>query len=194
MPLSEPVARKHLHTRAIECRGYEREDGLFDIEGHMVDVKTYPFQNRYRGEVQPGEPVHDMWIRLTMDQQLLIHDAEASTDFSPYKLCPDITSQYKKLIGVRIGAGWRRKIKELFGGIQGCTHLSELLGPLATAAFQTIMTRSRTQAGQARLRRPAILDTCHAYASHSEVVKIHWPEFYTGAEHTLRDHQSESAD
>ena len=33
MPLSEPTApRKHLHTRNGECRGYLRDDGLWEIE------------------------------------------------------------------------------------------------------------------------------------------------------------------
>ena len=41
MPLSAPAPRHFMHNRAIECRGYQREDGLWDIEGHLVDTKTY---------------------------------------------------------------------------------------------------------------------------------------------------------
>ena len=33
MPLPAPAPRTLKHTRAIECTGYEREDGLWDIEG-----------------------------------------------------------------------------------------------------------------------------------------------------------------
>jgi hypothetical protein len=40
MDLSPPVARKLLHVRSVECRGYLREDGLWDIEGSLKDVKT----------------------------------------------------------------------------------------------------------------------------------------------------------
>ena len=40
MPLPNPVPRKLMHTRAIECNGYEREDGLWDIEAHLTDTKT----------------------------------------------------------------------------------------------------------------------------------------------------------
>ena len=42
MPLSTSAPRQLMHNRAIECRGYQREDGLWDIEGHLVDTKTYP--------------------------------------------------------------------------------------------------------------------------------------------------------
>ena len=42
MPLSAPAARERLHTRQIECHGYRRADGLFDIEGHSTDTKTSP--------------------------------------------------------------------------------------------------------------------------------------------------------
>ena len=41
MPLPAPAPRKHLHTRTIKCEGYEREDGLYDIEAQIVDQKAY---------------------------------------------------------------------------------------------------------------------------------------------------------
>ena len=40
MPLSPPVSRSPVHTRRIECRSYRRDDGLFDIEGHLTDRKS----------------------------------------------------------------------------------------------------------------------------------------------------------
>ncbi len=46
MPLSDPAPRKPLHKRANECRGYRRDDGLWDIEAHMTDTKSYVFANR----------------------------------------------------------------------------------------------------------------------------------------------------
>ena len=39
MPLSPAAPREHIHTRTVTCRGYRRKDGLWDIEGHLVDVK-----------------------------------------------------------------------------------------------------------------------------------------------------------
>ena len=34
-------------------------------------------------ERQPGQPVHHMWLRLTIDLDLKIHDVEAVTDTGP---------------------------------------------------------------------------------------------------------------
>ena len=54
MPLSPAVQREAIHQRDIECHGYRRADGLWDVEGRMVDTKTYAFDNRYRGQVDPS--------------------------------------------------------------------------------------------------------------------------------------------
>ena len=56
MPLSPSVERDHLHLRQVECRGFSRKDGLWDIEGHMTDKKSYGFPNKARGHVEAGEP------------------------------------------------------------------------------------------------------------------------------------------
>jgi len=36
MPLSTPATRRFLTRRTITCEGYLREDGLIDVEGHLV--------------------------------------------------------------------------------------------------------------------------------------------------------------
>ncbi|MFQ6022299.1 MAG: DUF2889 domain-containing protein [Acidiferrobacterales bacterium] len=180
MPLSAPPSRELTHRRSVQCRGYQREDGLWDIEGHLVDTKTYTFQNRERGDIKPGEPVHEMWLRLTVDDDLVIHDVEAVTDWGPFSVCSAITDRFQLLKGLRIGRGWRRNVKQLLGGVNGCTHLVELIGPVATTAFQTIYPiKSRRKETEREKTKPLFIDSCHALASDSNVVKRHWPEFYT---------------
>jgi hypothetical protein len=181
MPLSEASERELLHLRRIECRGYRRADGLWDIEGHLVDTKTYSWRSEDRGEVKPGEPLHEMSLRLTIDEDLLIHAAEAASDHYPFRLCPEVAPNFAALKGVRIGPGWRRRVRELFGGTHGCTHLVELLAPVATTAYQTVFAaRERRERERGERKRPAQIDTCHALASDGEVVKRYWPAFYTG--------------
>jgi hypothetical protein len=189
MPLSSSAPREPIHTRRIECRGFRRSDGLWDIEGHMTDVKSYAFVNPEQVEVKADEPVHDMWLRLTLDDSLTIQAIEAVTDSSPFRICPDITPNFQRLVGLRLDAGYRRRAVELVGGAQGCTHLVELLGPMATTAFQTIapiLHRERAERAAAAgktetsAERPTLLDTCHAFASDGPIVKRRWPAFYTG--------------
>jgi hypothetical protein len=204
MPLSPPVARQQLHTRRVVCQGFFREDGLWDLEGRITDEKSYEHANEWRGPLAPGDFVHDMKIRLTLDDKLTIVDVDAVTDSSPYQICGDIAPQFKKLIGLRIGGGFHREVRARLGGVHGCTHIVELLGPVATTAFQTISSRkaqelsrehrvrmgtlpakadgkSGAEGAPAKPRRkPYMIDNCHAWAADSEVVKRWVPDFYTG--------------
>lgn len=183
MPLPKCAPRTLMHTRAIECKGYERKDGLWDIEAHLVDTKSYVHTRRHGGrERKPGEPVHNMWLRISIDLDMTIHDVEAVTDEGPYPHCGAITPNFKALKGVTIGPGWRRKTLELLGGIKGCTHLVELLGPLGTTAFQaTGRARGERDAGKPLTRKPYQLNACHVYKDDSDAVRERWPQFYTGS-------------
>ncbi|HQC73601.1 MAG TPA: DUF2889 domain-containing protein [Candidatus Competibacteraceae bacterium] len=193
MPLSAPATRHLIHQRTVHCRGYRRDDGLWDIEGRMVDTKTYGFPNEDRGgRIKAGEALHDMWIRLTVDEQFRIHDVEACTDSSPFGLCPAIAERYRQLIGVQVGPGWSMKLRELFSGVRGCTHLTELLGPVATTLFQTLYgQRYDEDDAKPAAERPAppVLNTCHALAADSPVVQKRWPRAYIGSDHDKQDRQ-----
>ena len=183
MPLSDPAPREALHRRTIECHGYRREDGLWDIEAEITDVKTYAFENSHRGTLRPGDPIHHMWLRLTIDDDFVIRRAEAATDASPFAICPAITPAFAKLEGIRIGAGWSRAIRERLGGIKGCTHLVELLRPLGTVAFQTIRARRREyEPGGTAGRKPSYIDQCHALDSRGDIVRETFPEWYSAPE------------
>ncbi|OPX54579.1 Protein of unknown function [Oceanospirillum multiglobuliferum] len=179
MPLSDGQTRQLVHTRTVTCRAYARNDGLWDIEGHMTDIKTKAIDNEDRGGViAAGEPVHEMWLRISIDVDLLIHDAEACTDYAPFNICADITPAYKKLIGLKIGAGWNKEIKARLGNQYGCTHHTELLGPMATTAYQALYSELKKKE-EASGSKPAIMNTCHSLAEHSSVAKRLWPDFAT---------------
>ena len=181
MPLSPPAERDPIHRRRYQFHGFRRKDGLWDIEGHITDVKSYAFPNRYRGEIPAGEPIHDMWIRLTLDDRFVVQAIEAQTDAGPFSLCPAVTPNFDRIVGLTVGPGWRRAIRSRLGGVEGCTHLNELLNAMATAAFQTIYPILAREKGEASdSSRPPLIDSCHAFASDGEVVREHWPEHYTG--------------
>lgn len=183
MPLPAPITRELAHTRVVTCLGYQRSDQLWDIEGRIVDTKPYRFPNKDRGgHIEAEEPLHDMSIRLTIDLDLNVVDSEAVIDASPYNYCKSVSSIVKQLIGLKIAAGWTKKSKLAMGLNSGCTHLSELLGPIATTAIQTIssarLIKSRQDRAQQSPPRSNFLNTCYALAADSPVVKEHWPEQY----------------
>ena len=188
MPLSPASQRQHIHTRQVRCYGYRRDDGLWDIEGHLVDTKTYAFGSDYRGQVEAGDPVHEMWVRLTVDDNLIVRRVEAVTDKSPFPVCPAIAPNFARLEGLSIRPGFLSKVRDRLGGIDGCTHLVELMGPIATTAYQTIYPYRRRLAQMSDdapprppKERPRLIDTCHAFRSDGEIVERLWPDYYTGA-------------
>ncbi len=183
MPLSpSQTPRDRLHTRRIELNGYRRADGLFDVEAHLTDTKAYGFELQDRGHVPPGEPLHEMFMRMTVDGTLTIVAFEAVTDYSPYSICPDIVPAYAKLVGLQIRPGFLRAANERVGGVHGCTHLRELLQPMATVAFQTLSTeRVARMAERSPTARPALVNTCYAYRDDGPIVARSWPAFYTGS-------------
>lgn len=182
MPLSKPVSRKLAHTRVVTCHGYRRDDDLWDIEGRIVDTKPYRFKNRDRGGwIEADEALHDMSIRLTLTLDLEVVDVDAVIDASPYNYCKSAMDMARNLIGLRIAPGWSDKSKRAMGANRGCTHLTELLGPVATTAIQTIASEwIRRSEGSVDKRPPAFLNSCYSYADTSPVVKLQWPEFYRG--------------
>jgi hypothetical protein len=182
MPLSQASPREHLHSRDIRCRGYRRADGLWDVEAVLEDTKTYSFANHDRGGIVSGEPINCMHIRITVDDSLVVHAAEAVTEAAPFSLCGDITPVFDTLVGLRIGSGWRKAVRERMAGVHGCTHLSDLLlGPVTQTVMQTVaLARSRRSGASDDGRKPPVIDTCHALAATSPVVAREWPAFYTG--------------
>ncbi len=189
MPLSHPANRKLAHSRVVSCSGHQRDDGLWDIEGRIVDTKPYRFENRDRGGwIETDEALHDMSIRLTIDLSLEVKDVEAVIDASPYNYCQCVISVAKNLVGLKIAPGWTRQSKIAMGKNRGCTHLTELLGPIATTAIQTIASEQAKRQKLAvhkadtvnnrRGMKSPFIDSCHALAADSPVVELHWPDQY----------------
>lgn len=170
--LSKATQRELVHKRQIKCNGFARKDGLFDIEAELTDHKTYQFPSDFRGIVTPDLAVHHMILRVTIDKERVIKDAEAITISGPYAICPQANSIFNKLVGLQIGPGWRRTVQNTIGGIQGCTHITELLSPVATTAFQTLYgeeARQQRKTSQAtdqdkKTSRPHLINSCVGYA------------------------------
>ena len=182
MPLPPPAPRDELHTRRIEVRGYRRHDGQLEVEAHIVDTKTGPFRLESRKTTLPaGEHLHDMAIRLVFDETYGVHEAVAAIDASPHVICPAAAASIAQLTGLTMGAGWSRAVREKLSGAQGCQHLTELLAQMATIAFQTMAPLRHTEPARLDANgRPVKIDSCHAYASNRELVRVRWPEHYDG--------------
>ena len=171
--LSPPIEREVRHNRQVNCHGYVRKDGLLDIEGELIDTKAYDFPSSTHGIIKSGTPIHHMRVRITIDFEMVILHAEAATLHGPYAICPKGAENITGLINLQIGPGWKRKVQAAIGGPKGCTHITELMGPMATTAFQTLYgekaRQERDAAGadqnqQVKTPLPSLTNSCIAYA------------------------------
>jgi len=178
MPLPPPdCPREASHQRSITITAYARKDGLWDIEGHLTDAWTQPVP-RAGGLLPPGEPMHSMRLRLTVDASATIVAAQAATDAGPYDAaCGAIAPDYGQLVGVRVARGYRDAIRRLFGRTAGCTHMNELAGVMGSAALQA-MWEVLTQNPE---EKPFSIDGCHALKSSGPQVAKFFPRWYRPA-------------
>lgn len=175
LPISE-VERELTHTRRVRYEGYKRADGLWDIEAHLTDVKNHDFTLK-TGVRRAGLPVHDMVVRVTIDRKFNVVDAVAVSDAVPYPGgCEAAAPEYAKLVGLNLLKKFRHGLKERLGGVQGCTHITEMLAALPTAAIQTFAGEMREDRPAGR--KPFQLDHCLAMDTTGETVKKWYPEWY----------------
>jgi hypothetical protein len=183
MPLSFPPSRREIHHRSLDMKAYARDDGLYDVEGHLTDRKPFDFQRVAHPAPTPaGQALHDLWIRLTVDDDYTVRAIEAASDVTPHALCKEAEVTLGVLVGERLASGWSSKVKERLRGAASCTHLMEMLIPLATTALQGIRARQRMRAGARNPHAlPVRLDSCYAYAAHRDVVMKFWPQHFRPA-------------
>lgn len=174
------VSREELHFRRIDMRGFRRSDGLFEIEGRVVDRKPHEFVHPAGGRTVPAnEPMHDMGVRLVFDENMLVHEVHTFTDSAPYPPCPEGGRALQSLKGLRMAGGWNKEVRSRLSGARSCMHLMELLGPMATVAFQSLAKVRMAEPEKLDANgRPLNIDSCYAYAADGPVVLKRWPQFH----------------
>jgi hypothetical protein len=198
MPLSPPVSRQLRHRRAIRMEAFEREDGLWDIEACLTDEK--PRDVKLASGVRPqGLPIHELWLRVTIDRTFTIVDAEAASEWAPYVgACAASNPAYRALIGLNLLQNFRRESGRLLAGTIGCTHLTELCAVLPTAAIQAFAGEVwNTEKGDAPGKSPDSAETkdkppfqlgrCNALRFDGEPVRQYYPRWFGHAPRTAAD-------
>ena len=179
MPLPTPSIRTRLHTRRVSYEGFRRDDGLFDLEGHLTDVKDHDYA-LLTGLRPAGVPVHDMWARVTIGTDFIVRSIDVRTDGMPYEgACDRIEAAYGKLAGASLLHGFRKTLYDAMGGVRGCSHVTELLAHAPTAAIQMFagLRREIEPGGD----KPFQLDRCHALETTTDTVRRYYPQWYRGA-------------
>jgi len=173
--------RQLKHRRRIDVQIHARGNGLWEVDAEISDVKTHdtPLAGHTR---RAGDPIHDMLLRIVVDEQFNILESGAETRAMPYPgQCDDYGDVYARLVGLNLMQGFRRAVLERLGGTAGCTHLTELTQVLPTAVVQAFAgevldTREQSDSDV----RPFQIDRCHALRADGPAVKLFYPRWYRG--------------
>ncbi|WP_310452868.1 DUF2889 domain-containing protein [Sulfuritalea sp.] len=176
--------RQLVHTRQITCRAFRLKNGFLEIEATVSDEKGQEVAFRSRPPVQVGEYMHRMSLTLTIDGDDSIQDVRASTQIAPWAMCGGTDDAYRKLIGLRIGPGFSQQVKMLLGGVEGCTHVTELVAQAANiymqASWPDRIARQMAVASDPRQwpdkSTLGFVDHCHAWRRDGETILQEYPE------------------
>lgn len=176
-----PTAAPHRqlkHRRRIDVHVYARGDGLWEVDAEISDIKTRAVPTA-DGMRPAGLPIHDMLLRIVVDERFNIVEAGSQTRAMPYPgHCDDHGDAYGRLVGLNLLKGFRRAVRERLGGVAGCTHLTELTQILPTAVIQAFVGEVLDTSGTDPDQRPFQIDGCHALRSDGPAVQIHYPRWY----------------
>jgi hypothetical protein len=182
MALPPPaVARQPLHRRVVSIEAFRRDDGCFDLEATLTDTKSHPVE-LIGGARAPGDPIHDMVLRVTVDPGFDVVAVDVASLRVPVPgVCEGAAPRYRELVGLNLLRGFRKAVQARVGRTRGCTHLTELAALLPTAALQSFAHLAGHAAGSST-EPPFFLGQCHAYDRGGEVVRRHYPQWFVQAD------------
>ena len=180
MALPRAAANRQLtHRRAIDVQVYARGDGLWEVDATIADTKTRDAP--LAGGTRPaGEPIHDMLLRLVVDERFTIVESGAQSHAVPYPGVCEAHDVYGRLVGLNLLQGFRAALRERVGGVQGCTHITELAQILPTAVVQAFAGEVLDTRGRGD-ERPFQIDRCHALRADGEAVRLYYPRWHVAA-------------
>lgn len=181
LPIAAPE-RKLKHRRRIDVQIYSRGNGLWEVDARIDDTRPETVELA-TGPRLAGEPIHDMLLRLVVDEKFNIVEAGAQTVSMPYPgQCDAYGGAYARLVGLNLMQGFRHAVRERLGGVQACTHITELAQVLPTAVVQAFAGEVLDTRGDApSSEKPFQIDRCHALRSDGPAVLAYYPRWYRPA-------------
>ena len=159
------IMKELVHTRDITLRTYDLGEQTILVEGRLLD-------NRHRAregkDHQSPRVIHDMIIRLKVKgPEMIIEEAEAEMPHAPMEECKVVLPWLKKIEGLSIVAGFTVRMKDMFGDIKGCNHLTSLLIAMGPEAVQGYLSAYRgsggSNQGSSQDAYKKIINTCYLW-------------------------------
>ncbi|MFP5486775.1 MAG: DUF2889 domain-containing protein [Acidimicrobiia bacterium] len=171
-----------LHDREYRVRAYRLAGDRILIQGAIRDQKP---PGLYLEDDPDPLPVHHMQLSVEVAFPTLeIASAEVHFETHPNTTCPSIVDHYGRLVGLSIARGFTHRVRELFGGPRGCTHVTALLQAMAPVAMQCFWSMQAAAARDEGRPSPIasgeieddegwkrIIGTCHVWDPDGEAVQ-----------------------
>jgi hypothetical protein len=165
------------HTRKIKIQTRRASKNQIQVRAELKD-------SRPTGRLffKPKALIHHMVVRLTINTQLIIEKAEFATLKGPYLECVNHAVSPDKLVGLSLQKGFTKNVMDLYGGVNGCSHILTLLTNLAPAVRQGLVFTVVFPEEEKSMTPDSIVptvqkmgkfieDTCQVWRTDSEVQK-----------------------
>ena len=173
-----PDGAELIHSRRYEVRTYKLSDDRFMLRGVLCDEKP---GGLYLQEDPDPLWVHHMVVDLEVSYPAFrIESVSVEMKEHPHTRCTNILPKYDGLVGLSIARGFNNKIREMFGGPRGCTHIGALLSAMAPVAIQSGWSmragaangkkRSEMSAEERARGHEMNLNTCHMWDENGDMV------------------------
>jgi len=108
-----------------------------DLFHRQIDIKfTEVGEDRLGLRASVQDAYHDITLSLDISlPEYCIESAAVSMERVPSEMCHCIEPAVEKLVGTKIAKGFYRRIRNLFGGMDGCINLYQLLSFAAPLAI-----------------------------------------------------------
>lgn len=99
-------------------------------EVNMIPDKGYEVRGQWKDDI------HDIRTRILYDYTTYkVLEAEAEIVSAPFDICQQGVESIKELVGVTVGGGYMKTIREKIKSQTGCLHVGELAEYSVTAAL-----------------------------------------------------------
>lgn len=160
-------------SRTLEMDTYQYDDERLVIAGCLTDRRMKEFTLATGIKMQPGI-LHKIVIELLVNKvnNLEIEDVHLKLCNVPNGECLGVMHILSPLKGVRIGRGFKAKVRELAGGKKGCVHIVELLSAMAASTIQGYYAARTSQEALPKAEVISILgNTCWAWREEGTLVR-----------------------
>lgn len=173
------LAKDCAHRRVIDMSTYPVDDTHILSRGRFIEERIKPYY-KFTGERVEAGPLHNMEILLLVKvPELIIEDIEVITGTVPREDCRRLKFSLDAVKGLAVKSGFTSKVREIAGGVKGCTHLTHLLCTMAPAilqgfwaiAYQRRYERSEKAGNRAAKMGYSLKDSCYTWREDGEAYR-----------------------